>query len=128
MFAASCIGVVLLGVLLEAFRRLTRDFDNYALRQLSAARDARALSNAAPSSRPIRATALQQLIRAALHTITFGIAYILMLLAMYFNGYIIISILIGTAIGKFFCDWMTLGEGRVVLEAKEDECPTTCCG
>lgn len=29
-----------------------------------------------------------------------------MLLAMYFNGYIIISIVIGATLGKFMCDWM----------------------
>jgi copper transporter 1 len=128
MFAATCIGIAAIAVVLEAFRRLAKDYDAYALKQLSAAREARALSNAAPTTRPIRATALQQLIRAILHMIVFGIAYILMLLAMYFNGYIIISIIVGTGIGKFFCDWMTLGEGRVVLDTKEDECPTACCG
>ena len=121
MFAASCIGIALMAVLLEAMRRISRDYDNYALKQLSAAN----ANRKTPASSPMRATALQQGIRAVLHTITFGLAYLLMLLAMYYNGYIIISILLGTGIGKFFCDWLVLGQTPA---ASVDECPTSCCG
>merc|ERR1711939_1032577 len=55
-----------------------------------------------------RATMLQQAIRAFLHAVTFGGAYIIMLLVMYFNGYIIISVFLGAGIGKFLCDWLVV--------------------
>jgi copper transporter 1 len=38
-----------------------------------------------------RATALQQLVRSIIHSITLGLAYIVMLLIMHFNGFIFIS-------------------------------------
>jgi copper transporter 1 len=121
MFAASCIGIAGIAIILEGMRRISRDYDNFALKQLSAANANRKV----PQSTPMKATALQQLIRAILHTITFGLAYILMLLAMYYNGYIIISILLGTGIGKFFCDWLTIGQ---TAAESVDDCPTACCG
>jgi hypothetical protein len=43
---------------------------------------------------------LQQLIRAMLRAATFGVAEIIMLLAIYFNGYIIIPISIGAIMGS----------------------------
>jgi copper transporter 1 len=76
MFAASCIGVFFLGVLLEALRRLAKEYETYALRQLRSL-DVKGMRKATP---------LQQLIRAVLHAAVFAVAYILMLLAMYFNG------------------------------------------
>lgn len=60
----------------------------------------------------IRPTLLQQLIRAGLHMVTFAVAYFIMLLAMYFNGYFIICILIGAFIGAFFFSWESVGAGR----------------
>ena len=60
----------------------------------------------------IRPTLLQQLIRAGLHMITFAVAYFVMLLAMYYNGYFIICILIGAFIGAFIFSWETVGAGN----------------
>jgi len=64
--------------------------------------------------------------------VQFGLAYLIMLLAMYFNGYIIISIIIGAFLGKFLCDWGTL---QVALsdpisgkDAEGCDDPTVCCG
>lgn len=57
----------------------------------------------------IRPTLIQQLIRAGLHMITFAVAYFVMLLAMYYNGYFIICILIGAFIGAFIFSWETVG-------------------
>lgn len=59
-----------------------------------------------------RPTLLQQLIRAGLHMITFAVAYFVMLLAMYYNGYFIICILIGAFIGAFIFNWENLGPGN----------------
>lgn len=57
----------------------------------------------------IRPTLIQQLIRAGLHMITFAVAYFVMLLAMYYNGYFIICILIGAFIGAFIFSWEIVG-------------------
>ena len=86
-----------------------------------------------------RASPLQQLVRSIIHAVTFGVGYIIMLLAMYFNGFIILSIIIGAGAGKYFADWMVVevvpglpgvagvnvkgGEG-----AKGIEEVTVCCG
>ncbi|CAO1636166.1 unnamed protein product [Parajaminaea phylloscopi] len=74
-----------------------------------------------------RVSAVQQLIRAVAHAVTFGLAYILMLIAMSFNGYIIICIIIGAGLGKFLCDWMVV---QVFLDdndsAIHDTLPPTC--
>lgn len=58
-----------------------------------------------PKPQPFRPSFLQQMIRAALHMVQFGVAYFIMLLAMYYNGYIIICILIGAFIGSFIFSW-----------------------
>lgn len=170
MFAASCIGVALLVVCLEFLRRLSRETDAYFMRSfqrhLRMTNAAIAASNSNSDSlnthipnsydpysesqsitgyATYRASPLQQLVRAILHGMTLGVAYIVMLLAMYFNGYIIISIIIGAALGKFLCDWMVvripyevhmgLGLGEVrekdvkdVRRASVAACgPTGCC-
>lgn len=50
-------------------------------------------------------TLLQQIVRATLHMVQFAVAYFIMLLAMYFNGYIIICIIIGAWLGSFVFSW-----------------------
>lgn len=142
MFAASCIGVVFLAVALEFLRRLSKEYDSAMLRnfqrnatvvKLETKTQTTAQScSTAPLFASFRWTPLQQLIRAVLHAVTFGVAYIIMLLAMYFNGYIITSIIIGAFMGKFLFDW---GEQSVALggsgngRAAEDALETTfCCG
>ncbi|KAK4131666.1 Ctr-domain-containing protein [Trichocladium antarcticum] len=161
-FAATCIGVVLLVVALEALRRLGREYDEHLGRAFAArvaliadggvdaGRDAAGAGSAsgggeartggseagAPRTVTFRASPLQQLVRALIHAVTFGLAYIVMLLAMYYNGYVIICILIGALLGKFLCDWMTTtvvvgGAERGVVKnanAAGIEEPTVCCG
>jgi copper transporter 1 len=163
-FAATCIGVILMVITLEALRRLGKEYDEH-IQQDFAARvalianggvgvDPNAAGSAsggvcpaggagagtealAPQTVTFRASPLQQFVRALIHTATFGLAYIVMLLAMYYNGYVIICILIGALLGKFLCDWMTK---TVVIGGPEsglvkngnaaagiDE-PTVCCG
>ena len=58
-----------------------------------------------------RPTIFEQAIRALLHMIQFAVAYFVMLLAMYYNGYFIICIFIGAYIGSFIFQWETLGAG-----------------
>lgn len=58
-----------------------------------------------PKAQPFRPKFFQQMIRAGLHMVQFGVAYFIMLLAMYYNGYFIICILIGAFIGSFIFSW-----------------------
>ncbi|PHH64292.1 hypothetical protein CDD81_4776 [Ophiocordyceps australis] len=159
MFAATCIGVVFLVVAVELLRRLGKEYDAFLLRQFqrraqlhysanhhhhrlspssAAADDADSGSSAnarlGPQIVTFRATLLQQLTRAVIHAATFGGAYIVMLLAMYFNGYVIICIFIGAGLGKFLCDWLVVrldvSRGPVDGSAppKGIEEPSVCCG
>lgn len=69
----------------------------------------------------------QQSMRAFLHLLQFALAYFIMLLAMYYNGYIIICIFIGAYIGSFIFSWQTIriagtGNGNNANEV------TYCCG
>lgn len=140
MFAATCIGIVLLVVLVELFRRMGKEFDDFLMRQFqrqaalhSAALVPHSCSGdvvAAPRSVTFRATPLQQLIRATIHAATFAGAYIVMLLAMYFNVYVLISIFLGAGLGKFLCDWLVVKIDIDGLHpgAKGIEETTVCCG
>lgn len=59
-----------------------------------------------------RPSPVEQVVRALLHTLQFGVAYIIMLLAMYYNGYLIICIFIGAFLGSLIFSWehVTLGK------------------
>lgn len=70
------------------------------------------------SSGLAKPTITQQLLRSLIHMLQFGVAYFVMLLAMYYNGYIIICILIGAFLGSFIFGWD--------LAAKPE--PSGCCG
>lgn len=48
---------------------------------------------------------VHHVVRTVLHTLQFGVAYIVMLLAMYYNGYIIICIFVGAFLGAFVFAW-----------------------
>lgn len=142
MFAATCIGVLLLTMLLEFLRRLGKEYDEFLVRQFQ-----RRAETAAPvlTARgcaggteflhshvvTFRASLVQQAIRALIHGVTFGGAYITMLLAMYFNGYIIVCIFLGAGLGKFLCDWLVvkidIGKLQQAKSEEQDE-PGTCCG
>lgn len=105
-FAASCIGVAILAIAGEAARRACKDYDHQVHAQLNAPGALSAVNGLGWSSR--RATPGQQLVRSVLHVVATGVNLLIMLVVMTFNGYAIVSVLIGTGIGKFFCDWMTI--------------------
>ncbi|KAL8341095.1 hypothetical protein RB601_006956 [Gaeumannomyces tritici] len=172
MFAATCIGVLLLVVVLEAARRLGKEYDDFLARswqrRAAEAAEARRLARdkdpeggrlaaaALGACQPtaagaallapaeyatFRATPPQQLVRAVLHAVTFGLAYIVMLIAMYYNVILLVMIVLGAGIGKFFCDWMTrtilidgggpAGGGATAAgpaKAVGVEEPSVCCG
>lgn len=146
MFAGSGIGVILLVVVLEFLRRLSREYDRFIVRQaqrhqltlrLSTASVSRNGSedDANPSKRSttiasrgisgtvagglatsaqFRPHVVQQMIRALLHMLQFAVAYFIMLLAMYYNGYLIICIFIGAYIGAFIFSWEMISLGQVM--------------
>ncbi|KAK6200907.1 uncharacterized protein RJT21DRAFT_29144 [Scheffersomyces amazonensis] len=49
----------------------------------------------------ITATPFQHLIRSGIFMVEWGLSYLIMLLFMYYNGYIIISCILGALFGKF---------------------------
>ena len=105
MFAGSCIGVILLVILLEFLRRAGKDYDHYILREhqrkfasaTSAASSPRGstdegegrkkemsvvtrlLMRGSMSANVFRPTLSQQMVRAGLHMIAFAVAYFIML-------------------------------------------------
>lgn len=150
MFAGSCIGVILLVVLLEFLRRAAKEYDRFIVTQYSKTLQATttnvsssnaitagtnkdpavegvALPARVGAANKFRPTVVQQAVRALLHTCAFAVAYFVMLLAMYYNGYFIICIFIGAYIGYFAFGW----ESFSVSKGGEDrmqENATVCCG
>ncbi len=119
---------------LEFMRRLSKEYDRYILRQFRRQRGSPlALSSGSGVKgsrtdsqdgdevmvservveRRFRPSVVQQLVRALLHMVQFGVAYFVMLLVMYYNGYIIVCILIGAFIGSFVFGWESLSAGYV---------------
>ncbi|KAK1245658.1 hypothetical protein MKX07_004727 [Trichoderma sp. CBMAI-0711] len=152
MFAGSCIGVILLVIALEFLRRLSKEYDRFLIKQhlarfrdassapvAVAAKPAKSAAEAAGGESvtsleaapravpPFRPSVLQQALRALLHVAQFSVAYIVMLLAMYYNGYFIICIFIGAYIGSFVFHWepLTAGSDEKTSAAS---CATVCCG
>lgn len=145
-FAASCIGVIGLVLLLEFLRRLQREYDRLIQQRAMTARpgagrassdskaddndDSSNSNNASdledpphsavpllgdwkgsfPTSRAGHVpNVYQQAVRAGIYTLQFAVAYILMLLAMYYNGYILVCIFMGAFIGFFVFSWDVSG-------------------
>ncbi|PWY79936.1 Ctr copper transporter family protein [Aspergillus eucalypticola CBS 122712] len=52
-----------------------------------------------------RPSKIEQLIRATLHVLQFAVAYFVMLLGMYYNGYIILCIFVGAFVGFLLFSW-----------------------
>ncbi|KAI2640995.1 Ctr copper transporter [Xylaria nigripes] len=146
-FAGLCIGVILLVMLLEFFRHTIRQYDCYLvnLSQKQAALSTKAgdhpnttgspvtdtkeegeqtAQTAAMAATTFRPDVRQQAIRALLYTLQFATAYWIMLLAMYYNGYIIICILIGAFLGSFLFQWERL---QYCAITSSDNVGTGCC-
>ncbi|KAF3940033.1 hypothetical protein ABW19_dt0206830 [Dactylella cylindrospora] len=54
-----------------------------------------------------RPTFLQLLLKSFIYAVLIGVSYILMLLAMYYNGYIFFCLVIGAWLGNFLFGWDT---------------------
>ncbi|KAJ4408477.1 Copper Transporter integral membrane protein that functions in high affinity copper transport [Didymella pomorum] len=144
MFAGSCIGVVLLVILLEFLRRAGKEYDRYIIQQCLASHTPAAstatvassassdnsktpVTTTAPTAQKFRPSVLQQAIRALLHMLQFAVAYFVMLLAMYYNGYIIICIFIGAYLGYFIFGWESFNVGKGGKDRMQENV-TVCCG
>jgi solute carrier family 31 (copper transporter), member 1 len=145
MFAGSCIGVILLVILLEALRRAGKEYDRYIVNQYLASHTlATAVASSAssdddsrktpattaalaPTVQKFRPSLIQQAVRALLHMLQFAVAYFVMLLAMYYNGYIIICIFIGAYLGYFICGWESFNVGKGGSDRMQENA-TVCCG
>jgi solute carrier family 31 (copper transporter), member 1 len=92
MFAGSCIGVILLVMLLELLRRSVKEYDRYLLRKHLAGQTTTAASDSAnilpkdsdvvcvtPLQTGYKPKLLEQAVRALLHTCQFAVAYFVML-------------------------------------------------
>ncbi|KAH8198985.1 hypothetical protein TruAng_006862 [Truncatella angustata] len=117
MFAGSCIGVILLVMSLEFLRRAVKEYDTYLIRTNRVKTNPTASDGSSGDGKTaftdntgVRPNVLQQAVRAFLHTVQFAVAYFVMLLAMYYNGYIIICIFIGAFLGAFVFQWEILGK------------------
>lgn len=65
-----------------------------------------------PENQPkfiFRPSKIEQLIRATLHVLQFAVAYFVMLLGMYYNGYFVICIFVGAFVGFLLFSWGDLG-------------------
>lgn len=92
----------------------------------------------------LRATVLQQMIRSILYMAIFTLAYFVMLLAMYYNGYLLICIFLGSGLAHFLINGFEMdmpaehevgagGNAGGVASAEKGSGgalndPTVCCG
>ncbi|KAI5844259.1 high affinity copper transporter [Tricharina praecox] len=129
-FAGSCVGVFLLVVLIEGLRRGGREWDRWIVRRhvrqrgneegiegkkgtetgtgMGTGMGMGTMVGMAKGTK-VTPTLLQQAGRTAIYTALFGAGYFIMLLAMYYNGYIIFSILLGAFVGNAVFGWDTVG-------------------
>lgn len=61
------------------------------------------------ASGSFKPTASEQAIRSLLYTMQFIVAYFIMMLAMHYNGFILLCIFAGTYVGCFVSHWEKLG-------------------
>ncbi|PSN65321.1 high affinity copper transporter [Corynespora cassiicola Philippines] len=147
MFIASCIGVALLVVCLELLRRVSKEYEAHLVRSFQRrlqALQALEADVASAGDEPVtpattryatfRASPLQQFGRALIHGAILAVAYIVMLLVMHYNGYIFISVIFGSVLGKFLCDWLVVRIPYSALPEREEKKtpveasgPTGCC-
>ncbi|KAH7336325.1 Ctr copper transporter family-domain-containing protein [Rhexocercosporidium sp. MPI-PUGE-AT-0058] len=137
-FFIACLGAFLLVISLEFLRRFQREFDRH-LRKRNEFLQAKAyvlpeeieeklLDKGTDAEKPRQkglVVMLEQLLRGMIHVVQFSVSYCIMLLFMYSNGYIIISILVGALVGFALFTRDTLYSSRDTKTY--DEMEKTCC-
>ncbi|WOO83796.1 Copper transport protein CTR4 [Vanrija pseudolonga] len=132
-FAGSCLGVFFLCAAIELVRRLGRDYD----RRLVASAAARTVSVedgsngsgspnkgvsgvsgvpllSGPGAGAFAPNWFQQVFRSVIYGSQFTAAFLVMLLGMYYNGYILISLFLGQTFGYFLFGRDTVGAAEGV--------------
>ncbi|KAK9463203.1 copper transport protein ctr4 [Lipomyces oligophaga] len=140
-FGGSCVGVVFMTALMELLRRLSKEYDRYLAQKYSTPARPELASDvdsegkgasktfrqfASRSRKGVMPNVFEQAVRAFIHLLQFVNAYFVMLLAMYYNGYIIICIFIGSYLGAFMFSWEPIGSGLGNSSSNEEV--TVCCG
>ncbi|CAP73231.1 uncharacterized protein PODANS_2_6330 [Podospora anserina S mat+] len=69
----------------------------------------------------------EQFLRALLHLVNFVVAYLLMLMGMYYNGFVLFSIFFGVFLGYLLFHWTRVGK-HDSKRCGELEDVTVCCG
>lgn len=90
------------------------------------------LSSCCYDSFEVYPSLLDHVLRALVFTLQWGLSYIIMLLFMYYNGYIIISCLLGALFGRFFFNYEPLarcGGSSAMTDVAHDkeENDRKCC-
>ncbi|KAG8738610.1 Copper Transporter integral membrane protein that functions in high affinity copper transport [Ceratobasidium sp. 428] len=108
-FAFSVIGIFMIVCAVEALRRAARDYD----RKIVTQRTGKIGRNSVGTRSEIRPTWYQQLVRGLFYGVQFSIAYLVMLIAMSYNGFVLFAIFMGGTIGYtlFSADNLSVGIG-----------------
>ncbi|CAG7926487.1 unnamed protein product [Penicillium olsonii] len=88
----------------DTIQRTSPDTENDPTMSASSKQAASSATDGSVNRSPIlyRPSLAEHTVRSLIHMVQFAVAYIVMLLAMYYNGYIIICIFIGAFLGAFF--------------------------
>jgi solute carrier family 31 (copper transporter), member 1 len=142
-FAGLCIGVFLAAVLLQTLSWASRFYDKRLVRQhqfQAVALATQAVHNAGTNDyltaknahgvspmATFRPNLMQQTVRTLIRTLRFVLSYWIMLLAVHYNGYVIISIILGTFVRIYVFQWERMGGPHGVVPGGYAD-PTGCCG
>ncbi|WBW74978.1 plasma membrane copper transporter complex subunit Ctr4 [Schizosaccharomyces osmophilus] len=108
MFVGSIFGIIFMMMALELVHRLQREFDRWCIRQSQ--NRSNHVCHHSPESSFVSSSSHDlswftrvcfHFIRSCLYIIQFIVTYIAMLLAMYYNGYVILFLFCGTFLGFF---------------------------
>lgn len=106
-YVGTLIGVFFLVVALEGVRRLGREYDQ-SIRAAYYRREALALAALAKNqgrevaqAAPFRPSHKEHAIRSVFYFVQYSVAFLLMLLGMYFNGGVLLAIFAGGGVGHF---------------------------
>ncbi|CAK48213.1 uncharacterized protein An07g08310 [Aspergillus niger] len=125
MFAGSCIGIVFLVICLELLRRMASEYDAFIINRARLKADTGDATKQDQTQFIFRPSQGERIIRATLHVLQFAVAYFVMLLGMYYNGYIIVCIFVGAFVG-----FLLFSSGKVVGDEIRNDATsvTKCCG
>ncbi|EKD12222.1 uncharacterized protein L3040_000308 [Drepanopeziza brunnea f. sp. 'multigermtubi'] len=140
-FFLACLGAFTLVVSLEFVRRIQRQFDQYLQKRNNFFRTKQYVLPAEMEEKLLdpgddhgfkdepkqkaMVVILDQLLRGLIHVVQFSISYCIMLLFMYSNGFIIISILVGALVGFALFTRDTLYPSRDFVQL--DGADKSCC-